>query len=91
MRDSFGDGWVSECDVAFSNHPVSCFIATALFLSCLHAMAGHGYAYAIIGGVGPTAFYADTVGAVPIEGSSPEIYRDLLRKKEANMPAGGDA
>ena len=25
----FGDGWASECDVAFSNHPISCFIATA--------------------------------------------------------------
>ena len=24
----FGRGWASECDVAFSNHPVSCLIAT---------------------------------------------------------------
>jgi GNAT superfamily N-acetyltransferase len=23
----FGDGWASECEAAFSNHPVSCFIA----------------------------------------------------------------
>ena len=118
VQDSFGDGWAAECDVAFSNHPVSCFVATeagdiigfachdsicvnffgpigvaekkrglgigkALFLSCLHAMGSHGYAYAIIGGVGPTAFYADTVGAVPIAGSSPGIYRDPLRKQDA--------
>jgi len=28
VRGAFSDGWASECDVAFSNHPVSCFIAT---------------------------------------------------------------
>ena len=28
VRGAFGDRWASECDVAFSNHPVSCFIAT---------------------------------------------------------------
>lgn len=27
-KDLFGPGWASECEVAFSNHPVSCFIAT---------------------------------------------------------------
>lgn len=27
VRDNFGDGWASECDAAFSNLPVSCFIA----------------------------------------------------------------
>jgi predicted N-acetyltransferase YhbS len=126
VRDSFGDGWASECEVSFSNHPVSCFIATeageiigfachdttcanffgptgvaekkrglglgkALLLSCLRAMASHGYAYAIIGGTVATAFYAETVGAVVIEGSSPGIYREQLRKKDANKPTGGDA
>jgi GNAT superfamily N-acetyltransferase len=25
---NFGSGWASECDVGFSNSPVSCFIAT---------------------------------------------------------------
>lgn len=54
-------------------------IGRALFLSCLHAMAQGGYAYAIIGGVGPTEFYAQTVGATIIEGSSPGIYRDRLK------------
>jgi GNAT superfamily N-acetyltransferase len=24
---AFGEGWASECEAAFSNHPVSCFIA----------------------------------------------------------------
>jgi len=28
VEDSFGRGWASECDVAFGNSPVSCFIAT---------------------------------------------------------------
>ena len=49
-------------------------IGRALLLACLHAMAGQGYAYAIIGGVGPVEFYARTVGAVVIEGSEPGIY-----------------
>lgn len=28
VRQVFGDLWASETDVAFSNHPVSCYIAT---------------------------------------------------------------
>ena len=31
-----------------------------------------------IGGVGPAAFYSKVVGAVPIKGSEPGIYRGLL-------------
>ena len=27
-REYFGPGWASECDVAFSNQPISCHIAT---------------------------------------------------------------
>ena len=27
VRRTFGSGWASECDVAFSNHPISCFLA----------------------------------------------------------------
>ena len=114
---TFGEGWAGECDVAFINQPVSCFIATeagaiigfacydstckdffgptgveeskrglgvgkALFLSCLHAMAACGYAYAVVGGAGPTEFYAKAAGAVAIEGSEPGIYRDRLAKRE---------
>jgi hypothetical protein len=33
-----------------------------------------GYAYAIIGGVGPKEFYAKTVGAIEIPDSAPGIY-----------------
>jgi len=29
VRLTFGLPWASECDVAFSNHPISCFIATS--------------------------------------------------------------
>ena len=46
----------------------------ALLLSALHAQRAQGYAYSIIGGVGPAEFYAKAVGAVPIEGSTPGIY-----------------
>lgn len=27
VKETFGSGWASECEVAFSNKPVSCFIA----------------------------------------------------------------
>ena len=54
-------------------------IGTALLLLTLEAMAAEGYAYAIIGGVGPADFYTRAVGAVPIAGSTPGIYANLLR------------
>jgi len=49
-------------------------IGRALLLAALHAQKAQGYAYAIIGGVGPAAYYTKAVGAVLIEGSSPGIY-----------------
>jgi len=49
-------------------------VGRALLLSCLHAMRANGYAYAIIGGVGPADYYAKAVGATLIDGSSPGIY-----------------
>jgi predicted N-acetyltransferase YhbS len=115
VRHAFGSAWASECDVAFRNQPVSCFIATiageiigfacynstckgffgptavleehrgrgigkALLLASLQAMLAAGYAYAIIGAVGPSDFYSKTVGATIIENSTPGIYTDLLKK-----------
>lgn len=53
----------------------------ALLLSCLYAMRDDGYAYAIIGGVGPAEYYSKTVGAILIEGSSPGIYDFSLSAK----------
>ena len=53
-------------------------LGKVLLLACLHNMAAQGYAYAIIGGVGPADFYHKVVGAVEIEGSTPGIYRGML-------------
>jgi GNAT superfamily N-acetyltransferase len=55
-------------------------IGRALLLAALTAQRDAGYAYAIIGGVGPREFYEKTVGAVPIEGSTPGAYAGLLRR-----------
>ena len=122
VRNTFTRAWESECDVSFSNHPVSCFIATeagkiigfasydstcknffgpsgvaenkrglgigkALLLSCLHAMRANGFAYAIVGGVGPAEFYSKAVGAITIPGSSQGIYRDPLAPTSRVEPA----
>jgi hypothetical protein len=54
-------------------------VGEALLLSALHAMRAEGYAYAIIGGVGPVEFFTKTVGATLIEGSQPGIYRGMLK------------
>lgn len=56
-------------------------LGVALLLAGLHAMQHEGYAYAIIGGAGPLDFFQRTVGAVPIEHSSPGIYRGMLRTR----------
>ena len=62
-------------------------VGTMLLLSCLHAMKDGGYAYAVIGGVGPAGFYARAVGAMAIEGSSPGIYDfSLIDKKRPGKP-----
>lgn len=50
-------------------------IGRLLLVRALEALAAQGYAYAIIGGVGPVAFYEKAVGAIPIPGSDPGIYR----------------
>lgn len=53
-------------------------LGRALLLSALHAQRDQGYAYAIIGGVGPAEFYTRTVGATLIAGSAPGIYEGML-------------
>ncbi len=55
-------------------------VGKALLLACLHAMKGLGYAYAIIGGVGPIKFYQNVAGAIEIEGSTPGVYAGLLER-----------
>ena len=53
-------------------------IGTALLIAALAGLRELGYVYAIIGWAGPVAFYATTVNAVPIEGSEPGLYSDML-------------
>ncbi len=55
-------------------------IGAALLLECLHSMRDMGYAYAIIGGVGPAAFYTRVCGAKIIDNSDPGIYKGFLGK-----------
>ena len=59
-------------------------IGAALLLRCLESMCEMGYAYAVIGGVGPAEFYEKIVGAFVIPGSETGIYGSLheLTSKE---------
>jgi predicted N-acetyltransferase YhbS len=54
-------------------------VGRALLLAALGGLRELGYAYAVIGGVGPAEFYERAVGARLIPDSSPGIYRDPLR------------
>jgi hypothetical protein len=56
-------------------------VGAALTLATLAAMREAGYAYAIIGGAGPSAFYERVAGATPIAGSDPGIYDLTLLPK----------
>ena len=54
-------------------------LGRALLLSALRGLRELGYAYAVIGGVGPADFYERAVGARLIPDSSPGVYADPLR------------
>ena len=56
-------------------------IGRVLLLQCLQALRDDGYAYAIIGGVGPAAFYEKAVGATLIPDSDPGIYGGMVRPR----------
>lgn len=71
-RGFFGPTGVDE---AWRGHGIG---AHLLFAS-LAALRDIGYAYAVIGGAGPVEFYRKTVGAIPIEGSEPGIYRGMIK------------
>lgn len=64
--------------VAVSQERRRAGIGRALLLASLHAMKAQGYAYAVIGWAGEPEFYANSVGAIPIPGSEPGIYRGPL-------------
>jgi GNAT superfamily N-acetyltransferase len=55
-------------------------VGRAILLTTLQAMAHVGYAYAIIGGAGPSAFFETCAGAIPIANSTPGIYRPAIEK-----------
>ena len=55
-------------------------IGRALALAAMHALKAQGYAYAIVGGVGPAAFYEKAFGATPIERSTPGLYAGMLKR-----------
>ena len=54
-------------------------LGRALLLAALRGLRELGYAYAVIGGVGPAEFYERAVGARLIPDSSPGVYADPLR------------
>jgi ribosomal protein S18 acetylase RimI-like enzyme len=66
-RGYFGPGGVLEAHRGKG-------LGTVLLLECLRSMKEMGYAYAIIGGVGPKDFYTKAVGAIEIPDSTPGIY-----------------
>jgi len=53
-------------------------LGKALLMKALEALREAGYAYGIIGGVGPKDFYTKNCGAIEIPGSDPGTYKDLL-------------
>ena len=54
-------------------------VGAALLRACLNDMRSVGYAYAIAGAVGAPEFFRNVAGAIEIEGSTPGVYRDMLR------------
>ncbi len=53
-------------------------LGKALLFKALESLLELGYAYGIIGGVGPREFYEKNCNAVVIPGSDPGVYTDLL-------------
>jgi GNAT superfamily N-acetyltransferase len=53
-------------------------LGKALLFKSLESLRDMGYAYGIIGGVGPREFYEKNCGAIEIPGSNPGIYSDIL-------------
>jgi GNAT superfamily N-acetyltransferase len=53
-------------------------VGKALMITGLEQMYSLGYAYAIIGGAGPTELYKRWVNATPIENTSMGIYEGIL-------------
>jgi len=56
-------------------------LGRALLLAALRGLRELGYAYAIIGGVGPAEFYERAAGARLIPDSAPGVYADPVRQE----------
>ena len=54
-------------------------VGHALLLASLLDLKTMGYGYAIIGDVGPAAFYEKTVNAMPIPDSTPGVWAGMLK------------
>jgi GNAT superfamily N-acetyltransferase len=72
MKGFFGPTGVDE-------HERGRGVGKMLYLYALELMRLDGYGYAVVGGAGPKEFYAKASGAVIIEGSSPGIYKGMLK------------
>lgn len=55
-------------------------IGKILLVKALEGLHNKGYAYGIIGGVGPITYYEKTVDAMLIPKSENSIYKNLLRE-----------
>ena len=55
-------------------------IGKALLIACMWGLHDMGYAYGVIGGAGPVAFYEKAVNATIIPNSVPGIYENLLKR-----------
>ena len=53
-------------------------LGKVLLFKALESLRDMGYAYGIIGGVGPREFYEKNCGAIEIPGSDPGVYSDIL-------------
>ena len=75
-RESIARGFFGPTGVAEESRGLG--IGHALLLASLLDLKNMGYGYAIIGDVGPSAFYEKTVNAMPIPDSSPGIFAGML-------------
>lgn len=57
-------------------------IGKILLIKSLNALKEIGYAYAVIGGVGPVEYYQKAVNARVIEQSEKSIYQNLLKHRK---------
>jgi predicted N-acetyltransferase YhbS len=58
-------------------------VGRALLLAALRGLRELGYAYAVVGGVGPAEFYERAAGARLIHDSSPGVYADPIRHDDS--------